>query len=133
VPTVLVVNPSLPVRTASELIAYAKAHPGKTNFASSGKGSTGHLAGEFFKIMAGVGIVHVPYRGSAPALTDLLGGQVQIVFDNITTSIPDIQSGKLRALAVTSAMRSPALSDLPPLGDFVPGFGVSARAGVGAR
>jgi tripartite-type tricarboxylate transporter receptor subunit TctC len=131
-PTVLVVNPSLPVRTVSELIAYAKAHPGKMNFASSGKGSTSHMAGELFKIMAGVDIVHVPYRGSAPALTDLLGGQVQIVFDNITTSIPHIQSGGLRALAVTSAVRSPALPDIPPLEDFVPGFEVGAWAGVGA-
>jgi len=131
-PTVLVANPSLPVRTVAELIAYAKAHPGKMNFASSGKGSTSHMAGELFKIMARVDIVHVPYRGSAPALTDLLGGQVQIVFDNITTSLPHIQSGRLRALAVTSATRSPVLPDLPPLADFVPGFEVSAWAGVGA-
>jgi tripartite-type tricarboxylate transporter receptor subunit TctC len=131
-PTVLVVNPSFPARTVPELITYAKGHPGKINFASSGKGSTSHMAGELFKIMTGVDIVHVPYRGSAPALTDLLGGQVQIVFDNITTSLPHIQSGKLRALAVTSATRSQVLPDLPPVADFVPGFEISAWAGVGA-
>ena len=131
-PTVLVANPSLPISTVTELITYAKAHPGKINFASSGKGSTSHMAGELFKIMAGIDIVHVPYRGSAPALTDLVGGQVQIVFDNITSSIPHIQSGSLRALAVTTAMRSQVLPDLPPLGDFVRGFEVSAWAGVGA-
>jgi tripartite-type tricarboxylate transporter receptor subunit TctC len=131
-PLILYASPTFAPNNVRELIALAKAHPGKLNFASSGKGSTSHVAGELFKIMAGIDIVHVPYRGSAPALTDLLGGQVQIVFDNITSSIPHIQTGELRALAVTSSVRSPVLPDLPSLGDFVPGFEVSAWAGVGA-
>jgi tripartite-type tricarboxylate transporter receptor subunit TctC len=132
VPNVMVVNPSLPVKTVAEFIAYAKANPGKVNFASSGNGSTLHLAGELFKVMTGVNMVHVPYRGGAPAaVTDMLGGQVQVMFDNMTNSIEHIRAGKLRALAVTTATRWAGLPDIPTVGDFVPGFEVSAWYGVG--
>ena len=129
---VLEVNPSLPVRTVPELIAYAKANPGKINMASAGNGSSQHVAGELFKMMTGVDMVHVPYRGAAPALTDLLGGQVQIMFDNMASSVEHVRSGKLRGLAVTTAARSEALPELPTVGDFVAGYEASGLYGVGA-
>jgi tripartite-type tricarboxylate transporter receptor subunit TctC len=128
---VMEVNPSLPVRNVPEFIAHAKANPGKINMASSGIGSAQHVAGELFKAMTGVQINHVPYRGAAPALTDLLSGQVHVYFDVITSSIEYIRSGKLRALAVTTATRSEALPDLPTVGDFVPGYEASNIRGVG--
>ena len=115
VPNVLVVNPALPVNTVAELIAYAKANPGKLNFASSGNGTSIHLSGELFKVMAGVQMTHVPYKGSAPAVADLISGQVQLMFDNLPPSLPQIKAGKLRALAVTSATRAPALPDVPTM------------------
>jgi tripartite-type tricarboxylate transporter receptor subunit TctC len=131
VPNVLVVNPALPVNSVQELIAYAKANPGKLNFASSGSGTSIHLSGELFKVMTGVSMTHVPYKGSAPALTDLMGGQVQLMFDNLPSSLPFIKAGKLRALAVTSAARSTALPDLPTLQEAgVPGFEASSWFGV---
>jgi tripartite-type tricarboxylate transporter receptor subunit TctC len=128
---VVVVNPSVPVKTIPEFIAYARANPGKINMASSGNGSTIHVSGELFKMMAGVDMVHVPYRGGAPALTDLISGQVQVMFDNIPTSIQYIRAEKLRALAVTSTMRSELLPDLPTVGDFLPGYEASAWYGLG--
>ena len=131
-PNVVVVNPSVPVKTIPELIAYAKANPGKLNMASSGNGSTIHMSGELFKMMTGVDMVHVPYRGGAPALTDLIGGQVQVMFDNIPTSAGHIKSGKLRGLAVTGTERSEVLPDLPTVADFVPGYEASAWYGLGA-
>jgi tripartite-type tricarboxylate transporter receptor subunit TctC len=131
-PLALEVHPSFPVRTVAELIAYAKANPGKMSYASAGSGTSLHMAAELFKIMAGVQMVHVPYRGSAPAVTDLLGGQVQMMFSPLPTSIEYIKSGRLRALAVTSATRSEALSDIPVVADSVPGYEASAWYGVGA-
>jgi tripartite-type tricarboxylate transporter receptor subunit TctC len=131
-PLVMEVNPSVPVKTVPEFIAYAKANPGKLNMASAGNGNSTHMAGELFKMMAGVDMIHVPYRGSAPALTDLLGGQVQVMFDVMASSIAHIRAGKLRALAVTTAMRSEALPDVPTVSDFVPGYEASAVGGVGA-
>jgi tripartite-type tricarboxylate transporter receptor subunit TctC len=131
-PDVVEVNQSVPIHTIPELIAYAKANPGKLNFASSGIGSTLHVAGELFKMMAGVDIVHVPYRGGAPALVDLMSGRVQLMFDNVPTSLEFIKAGKLRPLAVTSAARSEVLPDLPTVADFVPGYEASAWYGVGA-
>jgi tripartite-type tricarboxylate transporter receptor subunit TctC len=128
---VMEVNPSLPVKTVTEFIAYAKANPGKINMASAGSGSSQHMAGELFKMMAGVDMVHVPYRGAAPALTDLLAGQVQIMFDNMTSSVEHVRAGKLRGLAVTTAARSEALPDLPIVGDFVPGYEASGIYGIG--
>jgi len=128
---VMEVNPSLPVKTVPEFIAYAKANPGKINMASAGSGSSQHMAGELFKMMAGVDMVHVPYRGAAPALTDLLAGQVQIMFDNMTSSVEHVRAGKLRGLAVTTAARSEALPDLPIVGDFVPGYEASGIYGIG--
>jgi len=131
VPNVLVVNPSLPVSSVQELIAYAKANPGKLNFASSGNGTSIHLAGELFKVMAGVQMTHIPYKGSAPALQDLIGGQVQLMFDNLPPSLPQIKAGKLRALGVTSATRSPALPDTPTIAESgLPGFEASSWFGV---
>jgi len=130
-PNVIVVNPSVPAKTVPELIAYAKANPGKLNMASSGNGSTIHVSGELFKMMTGVNMVHVPYRGGAPALTDMISGQVQVMFDNVPTSIEFIRAGKLRALAVTTATRSEVLPDLPTVADFVPGYEASAWYGVG--
>ena len=124
--------PSLPVKTIPELIAYAKANPGKLNMASSGNGSTIHVSGELFKMMTGINMVHVPYRGGAPALTDMISGQVQVMFDNVPTSIEFIRAGKLRPLAVTTATRSEVLPDLPTVADFVPGYEASAWYGVGA-
>jgi tripartite-type tricarboxylate transporter receptor subunit TctC len=132
VPVVMEVHPSVPAKTVPEFIAYAKANPGKINMASAGNGSGTHIYGELFKMMTGVNLVHVPYRGSAPALVDMLGGQTQVMFDNLPSSIEYVRAGKLRALAVTTATRSPALPDIPTVGDFVPGFEVSVWQGVGA-
>src|ERR1043166_6521217 len=121
-PNVVVVNPSVPVNSIPELIAYAKANPGKLNMASSGNGSTIHMSGELFKMMTGVNMIHVPYRGGALALTDLVGGQVQVMFDNIPTAMEFVRSGKLRGLAVGGAARSETLPDLPTVADFLPGY-----------
>ena len=129
---VIEVNPSVPTKTLPEFIAYAKANPGKINMASAGIGSAHHLFGELFKMMAGVEMVHVPYRGSTPALTDLLGGRVQVMFDATTSSLPHISSGKLRPLAVTTATRSELLPDIPTIGDFVPGYEAHGWIGFGA-
>jgi tripartite-type tricarboxylate transporter receptor subunit TctC len=131
-PDVMVVNPSVPVRTVPEFIAYAKANPGKINMASSGIGNTPHMAGELFNMMAGVNMVHVPYRGEAPALTDLLGGGMQVMFSTMPSSIEHIRAGKLRPLAVTTATRSETLPDLPSVGEFVPDYEVSSWQGIGA-
>ena len=130
VPNVLEVHPSVPVNTVPELIAYAKAHPGELNFASGGIGATQHMAAELFKFMTGVDMRHVPYRGSAPALIDLLSGQVQVMFDLLPASLGYIRAGKLRALAVTTATRSDALPELPTIGEFVPGYEASTWNGV---
>jgi len=132
VPFVMEINPSIPAKTVPEFIAYAKANAGKINMASGGIGTSIHIAGELFKMMAGVNLVHVPYRGSAPALTDMIGGQVHVMFDILPSSIQHIRSGALRALAVTGATRSEALPDLPTLGDFLPGYEASAWYGVAA-
>ena len=129
-PNVMVVHPSVPAKTVPEFIAYAKANPGKINMASSGIGTSIHMSGELFKMMTGVNMQHVPYRGSAPMLIDLLAGQVQVAFDNLQPSMPHIKAGKLRALAVTTATRSEALPDLPTVGDFVPGYEASTWNGV---
>ena len=131
-PLVMEVNSAVPARTVPEFIAYAKANPGKVNMASGGTGSTSHVGGELFKLMTGVDMLHVPYRGGAPALTDLLGGQVQVMFSPLPESIETIRAGKLRALAVTTAARSEALPDVPTVGDFVPGFEASTWQGIGA-
>jgi tripartite-type tricarboxylate transporter receptor subunit TctC len=131
VPNVTVVNPSVPSKTIPELIAYAKANPGKLNMASGGNGTTGHLSGELFKVMTGVNMVHVPYRGTAPALTDLLGGQVQVMFASMSSSIEYIRAGKLRPLAVTTTTRSNELPEVPTVNDFVPGYEASTWYGVG--
>jgi tripartite-type tricarboxylate transporter receptor subunit TctC len=131
VPNVLVVNPSVPVNSVQELIAYAKANPGKLNFASSGSGTSIHLSGELFKTMTGVQMAHVPYKGSAPALADLLGGQVQLMFDNLPPSLPHIKAGKLRPLAVTTTTRAAALPELPTMAEAgVPGFDASSWFGL---
>jgi tripartite-type tricarboxylate transporter receptor subunit TctC len=132
IPNVMEVHPALPINSVPEFIAYAKANPGKINFASGGIGSTSHMAGELFKFMTGVDIRHVPYRGSAPALIDLLGGQVQAMFDLMPASIGYIRAGKLRALAVTTAAASPALPNLPTVAQFVPGYDVGTWNGVSA-
>jgi tripartite-type tricarboxylate transporter receptor subunit TctC len=132
VPYVLVVNQSVPVTTVPEFIAYAKANPGKLNFASAGVGTGIHMSGELFKIMAGVNMTHVPYRGAGNAMTDLIGGQVQLMFDTTQASIPHIKAGKVRALAVTTAARSELLPDLPTIGDFVAGYEASGSFGFGA-
>ena len=132
VPEVMVVNPSVPANTVPEFIAYAKANPGKINMASAGNGSVPHVAGEMFKVMAGVDLVKVGYRGGGPALIDLMGGQVQVMFEPTLSTIAYIRAGKLRALAVTSATRSPALPDIPTLGEFVPGYEATAWFGIGA-
>jgi tripartite-type tricarboxylate transporter receptor subunit TctC len=131
-PLVMVVNPSLPVTSVAEFIAYAKAHPGKLNMASGGNGNSTHMAGELFKMMTGIDMIHVPYRGSSPALIDLLAGRMQVMFDLMASSIGYIKAGKLRALAVTTAARSQALPDLPTVGDTVPGYEASAVGGIGA-
>ena len=131
-PNVVVVNPSVPVKTIPELIEYAKANPGKLNMASSGNGSTIHMSGELFKMMTGVNMIHVPYRGGALALTDMVGGQVQVMFDNIPTAMEFVRSGKLRGLAVTGAARSETLPDLPLVADFLPGYEATSWYGLGA-
>jgi tripartite-type tricarboxylate transporter receptor subunit TctC len=130
-PQVMLVNPSVPAATVPEFIAYAKAHPGKLNMASAGPGSGPHLCGELFKVLAGVDMVHVPYRGGALAITDLLGGQVQVMFHDIS-SIEHIRAGKLRALGTSTRTKSEALPDIPFIGDFVPGYETSSVFGVGA-
>jgi tripartite-type tricarboxylate transporter receptor subunit TctC len=132
VPQVMEVNPSFPAKTVPEFIAYAKAHPGEISFASAGNGSVAHVTGELFKMMTGVNMLHVPYRGAPPALTDLIGGQVHVMFDNMPSSIEHIRTGRLRPLAVTATTRWQGLPDVPPLGDFVPGFETNAWAGIGA-
>jgi tripartite-type tricarboxylate transporter receptor subunit TctC len=131
-PNVMVVHPSFPANTVPEFIAYAKANPGKINMASAGAGSVSHMSGELFKMMAGVNLVHVPYRGQPPALTDLLGGQVQVDFATMPPSIEHVRAGRLRALAVTGATRSDVLPDTPTVADFMPGFEVTAWTGIGA-
>jgi tripartite-type tricarboxylate transporter receptor subunit TctC len=131
VPAVLLVNPSFPARTTPEFIAYAKANPGKINMASAGNGSSTHLAGELFRMMTGVNMQHVPYRGAPPALTDLIAGQVQVFLGNLPASIEYVRAGTLRAMAVTTATRSEALPDVPTVGDFVPGYQSSAWMGLG--
>jgi tripartite-type tricarboxylate transporter receptor subunit TctC len=132
IPFIMAVNPSFPAKTVSEFIAKARANPGKINMASGGNGTAGHLSGELFKMMAGINMVHVPYRGEAPALTDMLGGQVQAMFGTMPASIEYVRAGRLRPLAVTSARRSELLPDLPTVGDFVPGYETSAIQGLGA-
>ena len=129
---VMVVNPSFPAKTVPEFVAYAKADPGRINFGSAGIGSPNHVTGELFKIMAGVNLMHVPYRGIALALSDLLGGQVQVAFASMPSSIEFIRAGRLRALAVTTATRSEVLPDVPTVGEFVPGYEASAWYGIGA-
>jgi tripartite-type tricarboxylate transporter receptor subunit TctC len=131
-PQVMTVNPSIPARTVPEFVAHAKANPGKLNMASGGIGDPGHVAGELFKMMAGVNLVHVPYRGGGPAVIDLLGGQVDVMFNALATSVEYIKAGKLRALAVTTAIRCEALPDIPTMSDFVPGYEASGLYGVGA-
>jgi tripartite-type tricarboxylate transporter receptor subunit TctC len=126
------VHPSFPAKTVSEFITYAKANPGKVNYGSAGVGSSLHMAGELFKLMAGVELMHVPYRGSPPALTDLLAGQIQLMFSPLPPSVEYVRSGRLRALAVTTAARSQALPDVPAVGDFLPGYEASAWYGIGA-
>jgi tripartite-type tricarboxylate transporter receptor subunit TctC len=132
VPQVMEVNPSFPAKTVPEFITYAKVNPGKINFASAGNGSVAHVTGELFKMTTGVNMLHVPYRGAAPALTDLLGGEVHVMFDNLPSSIEHIRAGRLRPLAVTTTARLEALPDIPTVAEFVPGFETSAWAGIGA-
>ena len=132
-PCVMLVNPSVPAKSVPDFIAYAKANSGKLSMASGGgTGSASHMAGELFKMMAGVDLVHVPFRGNGPALTALLAGQVEVLFPSLASAIEFIRTGKLRALAVTSATRSAAMADLPSLGEFVPGYEISTWYGVGA-
>jgi tripartite-type tricarboxylate transporter receptor subunit TctC len=129
---VMLVNPSVPAKTVPEFIAYAKANPRKVNMASGGTGAPSHIAGELFKMMTGIDMLHVPYRGGAPALTDLMGGQVQVYFGPMTASIEHIKAGRLRALAVTTATRSEVLPEIPTVGEFVPNYEASTWYGVGA-
>ncbi len=131
-PLVMLVNPSFPAKTVPEFIAHAKANPGKINFASGGNGTPPHVSGELFKMMTGVNLVHVPYRGGGPALTDLLGGQVQAMFVAISASIEYVRAGNLRPLAVTTASRSDALPDISTVGEFIPGYEASTWCGIGA-
>jgi tripartite-type tricarboxylate transporter receptor subunit TctC len=131
-PLVLEVNPAFPAQTVPELIAYARANPGKINMGSGGNGTSVHMSGELFKMMTGVNMVHVPYRGEGPALSDLVGGQVQVMFSNMPASLELVRAGKLRALAVTTQARSQALPDLPTVGEFAPGYEASGIGGVGA-
>ena len=130
VPLVMVVKPSFPAKTVSEFIAYAKSNPGKVNMASAGSGNPNHIAGELFKMMTGIDMLHVPYRGDPPAITDLIGGQVQVYFSTLGTSIEYIRAGKLRPLAVTTATRLEVLPDIPPVGDFLPGYEASSWQGL---
>ncbi|HKD27956.1 MAG TPA: tripartite tricarboxylate transporter substrate binding protein [Xanthobacteraceae bacterium] len=132
VPSVMVVNPSLPAKTVPEFIAYAKANPGKINMGSGGAGGPDHMSGELFKTMTGINMIHVPYRGLSPALSDLLGGQVQVIFSSLPAAIEYIRAGKLRALAVTTATRFEGAPDIPTVGDVVPGYEASQWYGVGA-
>ncbi len=131
-PAVFAVSSSVPAKTVPEFIAYAKANPGRINMGSAGVGSTGHLAGELFKLMAGVNLVHVPYRGNAPALTDLIAGQIDVLFPSLGSSIEYVRAGTLRALAVTGSTRSDALPDLPPVADTLPGYEAASFYGIGA-
>jgi tripartite-type tricarboxylate transporter receptor subunit TctC len=130
VPNVVIVNPAVPVKTLPEFIAYAKANPGKIDMASGGVGSSSHMSGELFCMMAGINLVHVPYRGEAPALTDMVTGQTQVMFDLMSAAIGFIRGGKLRPLAVTSAMRSQTLPDLPPVAEFLPGYEATSFEGL---
>jgi tripartite-type tricarboxylate transporter receptor subunit TctC len=130
-PLVMELHPSVPAKTIPEFIAYAKANPGKINVASAGNGTPGHMASELFQLMTGIDLLDVPYRGGAPALTDLLAGQVQLIFDNLPTSLAYIKAGKVRPLGVTTAARSDALPDLPTVSEFVPGYEVSSWFGIG--
>jgi tripartite-type tricarboxylate transporter receptor subunit TctC len=130
VPNVMEVNPKVPANSVAEFIAYAKANPGKINWASSGNGTSVHLSGELFKIMTGIDLTHIPYRGSAPALTDMISGTVQVMFDNMPSSLPHIQAGKLRALGVTTTARSDALPNVPTVAETVPGYEASAFFGM---
>jgi tripartite-type tricarboxylate transporter receptor subunit TctC len=130
--SVMEVSVSFPAKTVPEFIAYAKANPGKLNLASGGNGTVQHVAGELFKMMTGITMIHVPYRGTAAALTDLFSGQVHVIFDNMASSIEHVRAGKLRPLAVTTAARSPTLPDVPTVGEFVPGFEASTWSGVAA-
>ena len=132
VPNVMTVNKDVPAKTVAEFIAYVKANPGKVNLASSGNGTSVHLSGEMFMAMTGLKMQHVPYRGAAPAITDLLGGQVQLIFDNMPSILQHVRAGSVRALAVTSTAKSPLLPDVPVLADTVPGYEASALFGVGA-
>jgi tripartite-type tricarboxylate transporter receptor subunit TctC len=132
VPNVMVVNPSFPAGTVPEFIAYAKANPGKINFASGGSGGSDHMAVELFKMMAGINLLHVPYRGAAPALADLIGGQVQVMFESMPATLEYVRTGKLRSLAVTTTTRSEVLPDIPTVSEFVPGYEASNWYGVGA-
>jgi tripartite-type tricarboxylate transporter receptor subunit TctC len=131
-PLVMVVNPSVPAKTVPEFITYAKANPGKLNFASAGNGTMQHVSAELFKAMSGVSVLHVPYRGATPALTDLLAGQVQVMFDPTASSLPHIKAGKLRPLAVTAATRLEIMPDIPTMGEFLPGYEASGWVGFGA-
>jgi len=130
-PNVMEVPPTLPVKTVAEFIAYCKANPGKLNMASSGSGTSVHLSGELFKAMTGCDMLHVPYKGAGPALMDLIGGQVQVIFDNLPSSVGHIKGGKLRALGVTSAEREPSMPNLPTIGETVPGYEATAWFGIG--
>jgi tripartite-type tricarboxylate transporter receptor subunit TctC len=131
-PFVMVINPTVPTKTVPEFVAHAKANPGKISFGSPGIGTPGHVAGELFKMMAGIEIIHVPYRGGGAVLSDLLGGQVQVLFGSTSLAVEQIRAGKLRALAVTSATRWEGLPDIPTMGDFVPGYEASSLFGLGA-
>lgn len=130
-PQLIVVNPAVPATTTAEFIAYCKANPGKVNMASAGLGTGNHLAGEIFQSMTGTKLTHVPYRGTAPAMADLIAGQVQVIFDNIATSLPHIRSGKIRAIATTTATRLPLLPDVPPVADTLPGYEAISFYGIG--
>jgi tripartite-type tricarboxylate transporter receptor subunit TctC len=132
VPNVMTVNNNVPAKTVAEFIAYVKANPGKVNLASSGNGTSVHLSGEMFMAMSGAKMQHVPYRGAAPAITDLLGGQVQLIFDNMPSILQHVRAGSVRALAVTGTTRSPLLPDVPVLADTIPGYEASALFGMGA-